>query len=303
MDKVQKVLILGSRGQLGQTLKGEIPFCKKMFEVFTPSRSELDITDKESLITYTKQNDIDIIVNCAAYTNVKGAETDYENAYAVNVKAIENICATDCKIIHISTDYVFDGEKNTPYTEEDITNPLNVYGKTKHEGEEVLLKLKPESFIIRTSWLYSKYGNNFLNNMIKKIIEQEEVFVVNDQYGAPTSCYSLSIFICEILDNWPTLKTGIYHYSNKGPCTWYDFALKINKLLIASDQYNVDKIKVKPISSTEFNDIVKRPKYSVFSLEKVQNAMNYNCVYKWEIALNNYWYFVMENNLNKTDYD
>ena len=135
----QKVLILGSRGQLGRTLRDEISHCFLVRGIFCPSRKQLDITDKEALLAYVKRFQIDTIINCAAYTNVKGAETDYEGAYAVNVKAIENLCATNCKIIHISTDYVFDGEKGDFYTEEDETNPLNVYGKTKRDGEEILM--------------------------------------------------------------------------------------------------------------------------------------------------------------------
>ena len=176
----QKVLILGSRGQLGRTLREEISHCFLVRGIFCPSSKQLDITDKEALLAYVKRFQIDTIINCAAYTNVKGAETDYEGAYAVNVKAIENLCATNCKIIHISTDYVFDGEKGDFYTEEDETNPLNVYGKTKREGEEILMKLKPDSIIIRTSWLYSKLNNNLFSNLVFNIIELDDVFVVND---------------------------------------------------------------------------------------------------------------------------
>lgn len=282
----QRVLILGSRGQLGGTLRDEIPYCFSVRGIFCPSRKQLDITDKEALLAYVKRFQIDTIINCAAYTNVKGAETDYEGAYAVNVKAIENLCATNCKIIHISTDYVFDGEKGDFYTEEDETNPLNVYGKTKREGEEILMKLKPDSIIIRTSWLYSKFNNNFLSNMVKKIIEQDEVFVVNDQYGAPTSCYSLASCICEFLD-YNYTSSGIYHFSDEGPCSWYQFALKINKLLIKSKFFNVNEIKVKPISSSEFNDTVKRPKFSAFSLKKVKERKI--PVWEWEDALEYYF--------------
>lgn len=282
----QKVLILGSRGQLGRTLRDEISHCFLVRGIFCPSSKQLDITDKEALLAYVKRFQIDTIINCAAYTNVKGAETDYEGAYAVNVKAIENLCATNCKIIHISTDYVFDGEKGDFYTEEDETNPLNVYGKTKREGEEILMKLKPDSIIIRTSWLYSKFNNNFLSNMVKKIIEQDEVFVVNDQYGAPTSCYSLASCICEFLD-YNYTSSGIYHFSDEGPCSWFQFALKINKLLIESRNFNVNEIKVKPISSSEFNDTVKRPKFSAFSLKKVKERGIF--VWEWEDALEYYF--------------
>jgi dTDP-4-dehydrorhamnose reductase len=282
----QKVLILGSRGQLGRTVRDEIAHCFFVRGIFCPSRKQLDITDKEALLAYVKRFQIDTIINCAAYTNVKGAETDYEGAYAVNVKAIENLCATDCKIIHISTDYVFDGEKGDFYTEEDDTNPLNVYGKTKREGEEILMKLKPDSIIIRTSWLYSKFNNNFLSNMVKKIIEQDEVFVVNDQYGAPTSCYSLASCICEFLD-YSYTSSGIYHFSDEGPCSWFQFALKINKLLIESKNFNVNEIKVKPISSSEFNDTVKRPKFSAFSLKKIKE--HGIPVWEWEDALEYYF--------------
>lgn len=284
----QKVLILGSHGQLGRTLRDEIPYCFSVRGIFCPSRKQLDITDKEALLDYVKRFQIDTIINCAAYTNVKGAETDYEGAYAVNVKAIENLCATNCKIIHISTDYVFDGEKGDFYTEEDETNPLNVYGKTKREGEEILMKLKPDSIIIRTSWLYSKFNNNFLSNMVKKIIEQDEVFVVNDQYGAPTSCYSLTSCIFDFLE-FNRSASGIFHFSDEGPCTWYDFALKINELLVNSEFFEVNEIKVKPISSSEFNDVVKRPKFSVFSLEKIKEKLEYYEVSKWEDALEYYF--------------
>jgi dTDP-4-dehydrorhamnose reductase len=243
----------------------------------------LDITDKEALLAYVKRFQIDTIINCAAYTNVKAAETDYEGAYAVNVKGIENLCATDCKIIHISTDYVFDGEKGDFYTEEDETNPLNVYGKTKLEGEQQLLdNAKGNAIIIRTAWLYSIYGNNFVKIMQRLGKERAELNVVADQVGTPTLANDLASSIVTIInklqvklnqeqDNITFIKE-VYHFSNEGVCSWYDFAKAIMRLS------NLP-CKVNPISSESYPTKVRRPYYSVLDKSKIKNDFGVDVPY------------------------
>lgn len=279
-----KILVTGANGQLGSEIKkmsGEYP----NFEFVFTDINELDITDFETVSLFFENKKPDILINCAAYTAVDIAETDKELAGLINTKVpsfLGKISAKlNCKIIHISTDYVFDGTGYMPYLESDMVNPESVYGQTKLNGEIALLKENPEAIIIRTSWLYSVFGNNFVKTMIRLGKEKDELKVVCDQIGSPTNAADLAKIIMEIVDKssegsilW---KHGIYHYSNEGVCSWYDFAKTIHELCgIECDVY--------PVSSDEYPTPAKRPYYSVLNKSKIKKYLNMNIPY-WRDSL------------------
>jgi dTDP-4-dehydrorhamnose reductase len=238
---------------------------------------EVDITNRSALVSFAeaRQEPIDWIVNCAAYTAVDKAEDEKENCRLLNTEGAGNIAFVANKInaglIHISTDYVFNGRGNKPFTEEDITDPIGVYGITKRDGEIEVLKEYPRSFIFRTAWLYGKHGNNFVHTMLRLMNERESVFVVNDQKGSPTWAYDLSEAIsCFIrrVGEGNTIPHGIYHFTNEGEITWFDFAKEIY------DQGRTLGIlnrvcEVKPCTSAEYPAKVKRPAYSVLHKAKI----------------------------------
>lgn len=261
-----KVLVTGANGQLGSEIR-HISSAYQFEFVFTDV-AELDITSKESIVNFLKDNPVDAIINCAAYTAVDRAETEVEIADKVNHLAVKYLAEAakefKLKFIHVSTDYVFDGEAFRPYTEDAVPNPQSVYGVTKRAAEVALISLElPNSIVIRTSWVYSTYGNNFVKTMRRLGAEKTELNVVADQIGSPTNARDLARCILDILPNLNTSKTEIYHFSNEGVCSWYDFAVAIMEL-------SGFDCKVKPIPSSQYPTPAKRPFYSVMSKEKIK---------------------------------
>lgn len=263
------ILVTGSNGQLGKTLYDIVFEYQSNDNWLFVSHKDLDITDSQTFEKFVIDTNIDIIVNCAAYTNVNKCETDkydYELALNINntcLKSISEICVKhNIKLIHISTDYVFNGENNKPYTENDKTCPLNNYGATKLLGEQSISSIMKDNYmIIRTSWLYSKYGHNFVKTILEN--KNDEIRVVYDQISSPTNAYDLAYFIYNIISN-NELKTGIYHFSNNGICSWFDFAVMIKHLI---GENNV----IVPIK-TPNNSKVKRPSFSVLDKTKIEET-------------------------------
>ncbi len=272
MEKKYKILITGSKGQLGN----ELQILKEKYhwgELYFHDIDTLDITDSEKLNRFFEINKPDIIVNCAAYTAVDKAEEEREKAFLINSQAVKNLVEAskifNSYIIHISTDYVFDGLKNTPYIEDDAANPLSTYGKSKLEGE---LHLKDYSsyIILRTSWLYSSFGNNIVKTIRRLGKERSELKFVFDQVGSPTYAYDLADAIYKIIDviienNFDKEYSGIYHFSDEGVCSWYDFACTVIEMSNFS-------CKVLPIETIEYPTPAKRPAFSVFNKNKIKNT-------------------------------
>lgn len=262
------ILVTGGNGQLAASIRELAPSYTSFKFIFRDSDS-LDITDSDLVNTFFLQNRIDWVINCAAYTAVDKAEAELDLAYNVNKKGTENLakgCSDNIKFIHISTDFVFDGQKNTPYNEEDPTNPIGVYGHSKLEGEIALTSSFEKYYIIRTAWLYSEFGSNFLKTMMRLAETKSEINVVNDQIGSPTYALDLAKALMKIITD-DNNKFGIYHYSNEGEISWYDFAKTIFDITKST-------IKVNPIPSTEYPTPAKRPKYSVLDKNKIINAFD-----------------------------
>jgi len=264
-----KILVIGSEGQLGSELK---KISKNHYNVswFFSSIKVLDLSDLNSINTYLSNINPTVILNCAAYTNVDKAETEIELANTINYKAVEVISSwtshNNKKLIHISTDYVFDGQSKFPLSENSNTNPVNEYGCSKSKGEQVCLKNDTNSIIIRTSWLYSSFGNNFLKTMIDLMKKNNSVKVVNDQIGSPTYAYDLAKVILEIIMSYKT-ESGLFHYSNEGEISWFEFARSIKEF------YNLN-CEIIGVSSKEFKTIAKRPKYSLLDKTKIKETYN-----------------------------
>ncbi len=227
-----KVLVTGSNGQLGRCIESSSYMYTNLEFVYKDSK-ELDITSTHKIDTLFRRNNFDYVINCAAYTNVEQAEKEPKKAFLVNAEGVRNlakVCKKDNTIlIHVSTDYVFDGEKKTPYTEEDVPNPINEYGKSKLAGEQHVQNILDNYFIIRTSWLYSQFGKNFYKMILKKSEIEKELTITTTEIGTPTNANDLANFILEIVAVRST-KYGLYHFSNEGQATWYDFAEEIIKL-------------------------------------------------------------------------
>ncbi|MBC3845743.1 dTDP-4-dehydrorhamnose reductase [Winogradskyella echinorum] len=284
---MKKIVVLGANGQLGKTIKNLDEFDGVEFHFF--SRVDLDITDKNKLATILANAGFDYCINCAAYTNVENAEENTEEAFKINAEGARNIaevCNTNgIKLIHISTDYVFDGKNKEPYTVNDITNPINEYGKSKLQGELYIKEELDHYYIIRTSWLYSLYGKNFLKTVIGKIENDEVLNITTEEEGTPTSCIDLSEFILHIIKE-DTLPYGIYHFSANGSTTWYGFAKEIVR------NFKPEKLdNIKPIE--KFKTRAKRPNYSVLDLNKTEEF--YKELLSWEENLR----FVFKSYKNK----
>jgi dTDP-4-dehydrorhamnose reductase len=264
---MDNILITGSKGQLGLELSKLIDNFSN-YTFFLADKSVLNITDYKAVENYVSENKISVIINCAAYTNVDKAEEEPELADAINHLAVKNLAEIakkhQIKLVHISTDYVFDGTSKTPYLENDKTNPKNRYGLTKLKGEEALKLINPDnSIILRTSWLYSEFGKNFVKTMLRLGEEKESISVVSDQIGSPTYAGDLALAILQII---PALKSNgvqIYHYANQGACSWFEFAEEI----IGLSKYQCE---VKPIPGSEFKTKAVRPNYSLLNTEKIQ---------------------------------
>ncbi len=278
-DSMINILVTGAKGQLGSEMRAVDHKLQRYY--FTDS-AELDITDYSSLTSFVEKNKIDVIVNCAAYTNVDKAQDEPEQADAINhkaVKAMAQICAQhSIFLIQISTDYVFDGTVNTPYKETDETRPLGIYGQTKRDGEVAVEQSGIDYLIIRTSWLYSRFGHNFVKTIGRLSSEKEQLKVVFDQVGTPTNAADLARFIVYIIDNDIYRdKKGLYHFSNEGVCSWYDFAWEI----VSQSQ---TQCKVEPCHSGEYPTKVTRPHYSVLDKTKLKSDFNYRIPY-WKDSL------------------
>ena len=262
---MKTVLVTGANGQLGKSIHRIAKDYPELKFVFTDV-AELDITNIDDVNAFFSSNKTDYCINCAAYTAVDKAEEEVDKAYLLNAIAVKHLaeaCKTSAAVlIHISTDFVFDGTKRTPNTEEDTPNPLSVYGKSKLKGEQYLQGILERHFIVRTSWLYSEYGNNFVKTMFRLAETRDEISVVNDQIGSPTYAGDLASFLLEII-NKPSKDYGIYHYSNEGSISWYDFAVEIFK-------QHKRAVRVVPIPTNAYPIAAKRPAYTAMDLTKAK---------------------------------
>lgn len=271
VDDKMKILVTGSHGQLGNEMARVAKGSSDEF-IFTDI-DELDITDSAAVQALVGREHVDVIVNCAAYTNVDRAEDDYATADRINNLATGNLAAAakaaDAILIHVSTDYVFDGTGCVPYTEDRPTAPTGVYGITKLAGEKAALATGCKCIILRTAWLYSVWGKNFVRTMIRLTAEKDSLGVVFDQVGSPTYAGDLADAIGHIIATRQLDKTGIYHFSNEGVCSWYDFTVAIAELA-------GNECDIRPIHSDEFPSKVKRPHYSVLDKTLFRNTFGYN---------------------------
>ena len=263
------ILVTGGNGQLASCIKDVEKQYDDLNVIYT-DYLELDICDLDQVKSFFESNkQINYCINCAAYTAVDKAETEAEKVFEINATGAKNL-AYVCNdhgavLIHVSTDFVFDGEKNEPYTETDAANPISVYGASKLQGEVEIQQALKEHFIIRTSWLYSEYGNNFMKTMLRLAETRDGISVVSDQIGTPTYAGDLAEIIIQII-NTKTEKYGIYHYSNEGVASWYEFAKEIFK-------QTENKIKVNSIPSIEYLTPAKRPQFSILDKAKIKTDL------------------------------
>lgn len=263
-----KVLVTGANGQLGSALSKYKENISMDIDFVT--RVQLDLSNSTSIHSFFAKRHYDLIINCAAYTSVDKAEEEIDLAYQINATAVETLAQIskihDTMLIHISTDYVFDGQNHKPYTETDEVNPLGIYGKSKLLGEQAIQSIAPQSIIIRTSWLYGLIGHNFFKTMYKLGQEKDSLRIVYDQIGTPTLVDDLAIAIYKLLnhENLQGKVAEIYHFSNEGVASWYDFAQAI---------FNLDHINciIDPIQSQEYPTLAERPHYSVLNKAKIKN--------------------------------
>lgn len=263
------ILVTGGNGQLANCIKS-ISNNLQEYNIIYSNSSDLDISSENQVNYFFTNHKIDWCINCAAYTAVDKAETEFLLAHKINNEGAKNLALAckkhNAKLIHISTDLVFGGNKNKPYKECDITNPINVYGQTKLDGEKQIQSNFDKYFIIRTSWLYSEFGNNFMKTMLRLASERQELSIVNDQTGTPTYAVDLAHVILKII-NTNSSKYGLYHYSNNGTVSWYDFAKAIFEMNNAS-------IITHPIPSSAFPTPAKRPHYSMLDKSKIKNTFD-----------------------------
>ena len=273
------ILVTGANGQLGNEMQ-RVAKTSSNHYIFTDV-AQLDITDREAVLRAVKDNGIQVIVNCAAYTNVDNAEDASETADLINNKAVENLAIAarehDATLIHISTDYVFKGDRCTPCREDWETDPLGVYGITKLAGEKSIERTGCRHIIIRTAWLYSPFGKNFVKTMQKLTAEKDSLKVVFDQVGTPTYAGDLAAAIARIIETGQLGKQGIYHFSNEGVCSWYDFAREICEL-------SGNTCNIQPCHSDEFPSKVKRPHFSVLDKTKIKDTFGIEVPY-WKDSL------------------
>lgn len=280
---MKTVLITGANGQLGQALKqiaGDYPAFSFLYTDYT----ELDITNEEAVNAFFAEQEIHACINCAAYTAVDKAESEEELAFKLNFEAVmylANACqAHNARFIQISTDYVFDGKKNTPYTEEDDTDAQSIYGSSKLRGEATALSINTDTIVIRTAWLYSQYGVNFVKRMRELMQEKDSLNVVFDQAGTPTYAVDLAQVLLSVLSkaiDAPGTLGGVYHYSNEGVLSWYDFAIAIRDMSGLS-------CNIQPVTSDKYPTPAKRPAYSVFNKQKIKETFGIEVPY-WKESL------------------
>ncbi|MEO5967757.1 MAG: dTDP-4-dehydrorhamnose reductase [Ferruginibacter sp.] len=267
MSQVKNILITGANGQVGMEFRKLAEKFPKYNFIFT-TRNELQIGDEEAVNSFFKSTNISLCINCAAYTAVDLSELEREESMLINSEAVGYLAKasrdSNAIFIHLSTDYVFDGQSSSPYRTSDITSPVNFYGQTKLHGEEIALINNPDCLIIRTSWVYSEYGKNFVKTMLKLMSEKDSIKVVDDQFGSPTNASDLVNAIMEIISS-DKIISGIYHYSNSGIISWFDFALEIKKLIGSSCIVN-------PIKTVEYPTPAKRPKWSALDTSKISET-------------------------------
>ena len=276
---MQTVLVTGSKGQLGNEVQ-VLASSYLQFQFIFTDVEELDICDRKAVEKYFAERKIDVLLNCAAYTAVDKAEEDVELCYRINEKAVgilgEVAAQYGTKMVHVSTDYVFDGTGYLPYTEDRPVCPATIYGKSKLAGELLLMDVCPAAVIVRTSWLYSSYGNNFVRTMIKLGRERDTLNVIFDQVGTPTYAADLADALLQIVSADKFIP-GVYHYSNEGVCSWYDFTIAIHQIA------GID-CRVLPIESKDYPAKTPRPHYSVLNKKKIKS--NYNIqIPHWEDGL------------------
>ena len=280
------ILVTGANGQLGKSIKNFVNNSNIKHSFIFATRDQLDLSSNSNIQSYFKNHKFDLIINCAAYTAVDKAEHYEEEANKINHLAVKQIAeiakSNNIKLIHISTDFVFDGLTNQPYSESDTTSPLNIYGKSKLAGEYSILSImKFDAIIIRTSWLYSEYGNNFVTTILKLAEKNSSLNIVSDQIGSPTYAVDLARVILTIVKSEKFIesnkKSQIYHYSNEGVCNWYDFAKEI---------INISGVKctIKPIKTEDYPTAAKRPQYSLLSKKKISKEFNLKINY-WQDSL------------------
>lgn len=273
------ILVTGANGQLGNEMRRIST--KSLHKYIFTDVQELDITDLDAVCAMVKESGVDIVVNCAAYTNVDKAEDDFLMADLLNNKAVENLAVAVREVggtlIHISTDYVFQGESNTPCQENWTTNPLGIYGKTKLAGEKSLVATGCNYLIFRTAWLYSSFGKNFVKTMQQLTSTKDSLKVVFDQVGTPTYAGDLAAIIYKVIEDNMLDKQGIYHFSNEGVCSWYDFAKEICEL-------SGNSCDIQPCHSDEFPSRVIRPHFSVLDKSKVKETFGIQIPY-WKDSL------------------
>lgn len=278
---MKNILVTGANGQLGSEIR-EISQSYPDYLFFFTSKEELDVCEKKVVSAFIIKNNIDIIINCAAYTAVDKAESEHELADRINHLAVKYLAETakenQVSLIHISTDYVFNGEGFKPYPEDYPKKPVNMYGKTKLAGEDAIFNVNPaNSMVIRTSWVYSSFGNNFVKTMLRLGEERKELNVIADQVGAPTYARDLAEFILSTAVGNKSDKITVYHFSNEGVCSWYDFSKEI---MILGNK----KCKINPISTSQYPTSAKRPFYSLMDTTKLTQDFEYSIPY-WKDSL------------------
>jgi len=281
-----RILVTGKNGQLGKSIHKLVTNTEQTDDFVFVGREELDLSNKNNITRYFENNVFDIIINCAAYTAVDKAEEEQDLANQVNHLAVKRLAQIvknqQAKLIHISTDYVFDGESGKPYVETDKSNPINIYGKTKLAGEKAIQEFMPtDAIIIRTSWVYSEYGNNFVKTMLRLGQERDELSIVSDQIGSPTYATDLAKTIFAIVNNKDyqdkERTTEIYHYSNEGEISWYEFAKEVFKIA------KID-CKVNAIATEQYPTPARRPKNTSMDKNKIMQTFNVNPV-SWKDSL------------------
>lgn len=265
---MKKILVIGSNGQLGNCIRKIAPDFELDYEFIFTNSQTLDITNEDQIKEFFSENKPEFCINASAYTAVDLAEKEEDKAFAVNAEGVGNLakaCADNKTVfIHVSTDYVFDGETNLDYSEDDFTDPIGVYGKSKLVGEELALENNPQTIILRTSWLYSEFNKNFVKTMLNLFPQKEELGIVSDQFGQPTNANDLAEAIMNIIES-PNKTFGIFHFSNYPETTWFEFAQKIA-------DFSKSPIKLNALTTEQYPTPAKRPKRSTMCLDKIENV-------------------------------